>query len=469
MTEPPRTPDERPSIEVVTQGADWILGLELAGKYRVDYFVAEGGFGAVYAGVDLRLDVPVAIKILKTDALGAGTLRRQFEADFLNETRIVARLRHPHVVRVHDVGVTSAPDGAGVPWMAMEWLDGETLQQVLRRRREARLDPRMAPAQAVALLRPVLDAIAYAHEQRVAHRDLKPANIMLVPARRGPVPYVLDFGVAKAFEPSDGRAGSGETATRTPGEVGFTAAYAAIEQVTRTRTGPWTDVHALALILTELLVGRKAYEGEETPELLACAFREERPTPAHFGVDVGPLEPVLRHALSLRAGDRYPDAQRLLDAVDAALAAMGEAAPGARAGGVDPAERSAPQASMRPIERPKPPRRPARPASWADPLRERALFFTAPAVATALVALWLSASPHPGPSPAPPTATAARAPRPAVAPASPTIVVAPAPVVVTAPPPAVVAASPRPARHRDDRPAPRRRARALVIGNALPE
>ncbi len=276
--------DEHPSIEVVDDGA-WLVGVELAAKYRVDALVAEGGFGVVYAGHDLRLRVAVAIKLLKHGAAEGDTQRRAFEETFLNEARTVARLRHPNIVRVHDLGVTQAPDGANVPWMAMEWLEGATLQAELKRRRDARgTAAAMSPPQAVALLRPVIEAVAYAHEQGVVHRDIKPANIMLVPGRRGAVPYVLDFGVAKAFAPDDRRSRSGETETGAAGAVGFTAAYAAGEQIARTRTGPWTDVHALALILSELLVGHRVYEGDDQAALLVCALREPRPTPAHFGV-----------------------------------------------------------------------------------------------------------------------------------------------------------------------------------------
>jgi formylglycine-generating enzyme required for sulfatase activity len=148
------------------------------------------------------------------------------------------------------------------------------------------------------------------HRSGVSHRDLKPENIMLARTVRGTVAYVVDFGIAKVGSPED-RAGSGETATAS-GASAYTLPYAAPEQVSRMRTGPWTDVHALGLILTEALVGRRPYEGADDAELHRSVVAEERPTPARFGVDVGALEAVLARAVAYAPARRYPDATGLL-------------------------------------------------------------------------------------------------------------------------------------------------------------
>src|SRR5262249_52358349 len=155
----------------------------------------------------------------------------------------------------------------------------------------------------------VLEAIADAHESGIAHRDLKPSNIILQRGKHGAVARVLDFGIAKLFE-GDAPAASGHTATegRAPP---FSPMYAAPEQVSGTRTGPWTDVHALGLMLTELLTDAAPYPPGDKNEWYRCVFDPERPTPCRRGVDVGAWEGVLKRALAIRPSDRPPSARVL--------------------------------------------------------------------------------------------------------------------------------------------------------------
>ncbi len=277
-------------------------GTVLAGRYRVDRLVAEGGYGSVYAGHHLVLDGPVAIKVLRPDRDAP-----RHVAGFLEEARTLARLRHPNIVSVLDAGVL--PDGA-VPWIALEWCDGPTLQRALA---SGEVACPMSPRAAWELLRPVASAIAYAHGSGIAHRDLKPSNVMLARHGTALVPRVLDFGLAKTAE--DAPLPSGDTHTREPSA--FTPTYASPEQVTASRTGPWTDVHSLGLLFVELVTGRPPY-GEENP--LERAVSPERPTPRAFGVEVGDtLEGVLARALALKSGARFQSAAELISAVDAAL------------------------------------------------------------------------------------------------------------------------------------------------------
>ena len=178
-------------------------------------------------------------------------------------------------------------------------------------------------AEAWALFEPLAEALAHAHRSLVVHRDLKPANVMVVRDPAGnAVPRVIDFGVAKAFAAGDA-AGGGGTMTASPHP--FTPAYAAPEQITQARSGPWTDVHALALLLVELVTGAPPY-GRGADARLAIVD-PERPTPRARGVDVGPLEPVLAKALALRPANRFADAGALLDAARAAMAAGAAHAP----------------------------------------------------------------------------------------------------------------------------------------------
>ena len=290
-------------------------GHKIEGRYEVDQRVAVGGFGVVYKGHHRALRTPVAIKVLKVPGELNEESQREFAKGFLAEAQTLAALKHPAVVRSLDFGVTVMPAGQNAPWMALEWVEGITLREHLHARRAEVT----TPDRAFELLRPVLEAIASAHEAGVVHRDLKPANIML-PADPGdgPVSRVLDFGIAKAMKPEESAAPSGHTQTASNLSA-FSVKYAAPEQVGGLRTGPWTDVHALALILTELLVGQDPYPGKDSMEVTAAVLRPQRPTPLAFGYDVGAWEPVLARAMSFRPAERFANARELLNALEASV------------------------------------------------------------------------------------------------------------------------------------------------------
>jgi serine/threonine-protein kinase len=291
-----------------------LAGTTLDGKYRIDRVVAEGGFGFVYAAHHLTLDVPLALKVLKPNRAQSDELRAEMVAGFIAEARTTARLSHPNIARAFDTGVMpSATYPEGLPWIALEWLDGRTLESELGKRRGA---GGRSPKETLQILGPVMDAMDHAHRLGVAHRDLKPSNVMLLEERGRVVPKVLDFGIAKITEapitPS-----SGQTATKSA-LITFSPGYAAPEQVSMTRTGPWTDVHALALLVTELLSDQQVYGWSETKPILAEILASDRPTPARRGLDVGPWESILRRALSLNPAERQTSAGTLLDELTAA-------------------------------------------------------------------------------------------------------------------------------------------------------
>src|SRR5450432_747488 len=169
-----------------------LAGSTIAHRFRVERQVAEGGFGVVYRALQVALDRLVALKVLKMPFGLDGAAQVQFQEKFEAEAKMIARLQHPHIVNVHDYGIFKMPSGDLAPWMALEWLDGETLESSLARRRGR--GGRRA-AEAISLLRPVLDAVAYAHKLGIAHRDIKPANIMVVKTHAGNVLRMLDFGI----------------------------------------------------------------------------------------------------------------------------------------------------------------------------------------------------------------------------------------------------------------------------------
>ncbi|MCC6527979.1 MAG: serine/threonine protein kinase, partial [Polyangiaceae bacterium] len=291
-----------------------LLGTTIDGAYRVDGLVGEGGFGIVYRGFHLAFEHDVAVKCLKVPGHFTADAQRLFFEKFRDEGKLLSKLSSAHlaIVRVFHFGVAKSGSGALVPYLVLEWLDGRDL--------EAELAERRAPygeREAVALLRPALEAIAIAHKMGIAHRDLKPANLFITRTPTGTTLKVLDFGIAKAMQ-------EGETATRvatrtSSGFSAFSPQYGAPEQFFSKRygaTGPWTDVHALGLILTQLVTGRVALDGEEQQELYEAATSAERPTPRSRAALVSDaFEAVCARALARMPKERFQDAGELLAAL----------------------------------------------------------------------------------------------------------------------------------------------------------
>jgi serine/threonine protein kinase len=287
-----------------------LVGAVLGDTIRVERVVARGGFGLVYRGFHTGFQRPVAVKVLRLGDEHSDAVREEFHARFVKEAELIYGLAHPAIVRVLHFGVSTMPNGEAAPWMVLEWLDGVTLAQLLRDRQQ--LGP-FTRDEALALLRPAIEALAFAHAHGVAHRDVTPANLFVCQESSGPRMRLIDFGVARVMETHDAP-GAGGTATQST-ITAFSRAYAAPEQFSHSRTGPWTDVHALGLILSEMLTLRAPYPSHDNNERLMAALSLPRPTPGARGVDVGSWEPVLTRALALRPDHRYPDAQALLDAL----------------------------------------------------------------------------------------------------------------------------------------------------------
>jgi eukaryotic-like serine/threonine-protein kinase len=223
--------------------ADPLAGRLLDGRYAVTARIAHGGMATVYLALDTRLDRQVALKVMHAEL----ARDEEFVRRFIGEAKSVARLSHQNVVAVFDQG----SDGPFL-YLAMEYVPGRTLKEVLRER------GRFSPAAALDIMTGVLDGLAAAHSSGIVHRDVKPENVLLTTDGRL---KVADFGLARA------QAAVGQTRA---GLLIGTVAYLPPEQVTGDSTGPRSDVYSAGVMLFELLTGRQPFTGD-TP--IAVAYQ----------------------------------------------------------------------------------------------------------------------------------------------------------------------------------------------------
>ncbi|MEV0437472.1 Stk1 family PASTA domain-containing Ser/Thr kinase [Streptomyces spectabilis] len=231
---------------------DPLVGQVLDGRYRVDGRIAVGGMATVYRAVDTRLDRVLALKVMHpTLAADASFVER-----FIREAKSVARLAHPNVVGVFDQGT----DGPYV-YLAMEYVEGCTLRDVLRERGALR------PRAALDILEPVLAALGAAHRAGFVHRDMKPENVLIGDDGRV---KVADFGLVRAVD----------SVTNTTGTVLGTVSYLAPEQIEHGTADTRVDVYASGVVLYEMLTGAKPHSGDSPAQVLYQHLNEDVPPPS---------------------------------------------------------------------------------------------------------------------------------------------------------------------------------------------
>ncbi len=214
----------------------------IAGRYRLEARLAAGGMGEVHRAVDTVLNRPVAVKLLRDEIAG----HPDAVARFQREAQVAASLSHPNVAVVHDHG-----QHEGRWFIVMEFVDGETVEELLQR------DGRVSPEPACRLAARVADALSAAHARGLVHRDIKPGNVMI--GRDGRV-RVTDFGVAAAL--------AATTPLTRSGAVVGTPTYLSPEQARGVPVGPAADLYALGVLLFELLTGTPPYDGSAPMEVL---------------------------------------------------------------------------------------------------------------------------------------------------------------------------------------------------------
>ena len=257
-----------------------------AGRYRIRGHLGSGGMGHVYRAEHVGLNKPVALKVL-------GKRSEEYVARFEREARAIARLDHVGCVRIFDHGT----DARGIPYIAMELIDGPTLALALA-------EDSFEVSRALSVARALLVALAHAHQHGVVHRDLKPENVMFA----GPRVVIIDFGLASLSDAA-GITGNG-FAMGSP-------SYIAPERLRGEKHDARADVYAVGVILYEMLAGLRPFLGGSPQEIMTNALtRPPRPLRA-LVPDVSPaLDAVIRRALAKDPAKRFADAEDMLSALD---------------------------------------------------------------------------------------------------------------------------------------------------------
>jgi tRNA A-37 threonylcarbamoyl transferase component Bud32 len=278
-----------------------VLGTLLGGRYRLDAQIGRGGMSTVYRAFDVVLERPVAIKLMHREiAADSDQLER-----FRREARSVAQLNHPHIVTVIDAGEESSLDVGqpGSPYIVLEYVDGETLKDLIRR--EGPLEISQAIAYAIEIAR----ALGAAHERQIVHRDVKPQNV-LIGAEGGA--KITDFGIARTLT---------EEGLTMDGRVLGTTDYVSPEQALGQPVTGQSDLYSLGIVLYEMLCGEVPFRGESPVSVAMKHVREELPDVQLRRPELSAATAaVLDRAVDKDVSRRYPDAASMAGELEEVLA-----------------------------------------------------------------------------------------------------------------------------------------------------
>jgi serine/threonine-protein kinase len=269
------------------------------GRYEIRSRIGAGGMGEVYLAHDTSLDRPIALKVLPADVAAAADRMNRF----VQEARTASALNHPNIITVYEID-----EAAPVPFIAIEFVDGETLRDRLRR----------APvtiAEAIEIAVQIAGALGAAHAAGIVHRDIKPENVML---RRDGLVKVLDFGLAKLLPSVAGDGSGAQTSAPTdavyatePGLAVGTALYMSPEQARGLPVDARTDLFSLGVVLYEMIARRLPFDGSNAFERIAAMLADREPPPlSQSAADVPPeLQQIVSKALRTNRDERYQTAQ----------------------------------------------------------------------------------------------------------------------------------------------------------------
>ncbi|MCX4779692.1 protein kinase domain-containing protein [Streptomyces sp. NBC_01264] len=289
-----------------TQG-QYAGGSLAGGRYQLRDLLGEGGMASVYLAYDSALDRQVAIKTLHSE-LGR---EQSFRERFRREAQAVAKLSHTNIVSVFDTGEgvvsfanPAAADGAVMPYIVMEYVEGQPLGSVLDG--DIRQYGAMPADKALKVTADVLAALESSHEMGLVHRDIKPGNVMMT--RRGVV-KVMDFGIARAMQ-------SGVTSMTQTGMVVGTPQYLSPEQALGRAVDARSDLYSVGIMLFELLTGRVPFVADSALGMAYAHVQEEPVAPSSINRSVTPaMDALVARALKKNPNERFPTASAMLDEV----------------------------------------------------------------------------------------------------------------------------------------------------------
>jgi serine/threonine protein kinase/Tol biopolymer transport system component len=295
-----------PAVEVVARQMADETALSISqriGHYRVISLLAKGGMGDVYLAQDTRLGRKVALKLLPAEFIRDSGRVRRFE----QEARAVSALNHLNILTIFEIGEEN-----GVRYIATEYIDGQTVRELLK-------GGGLSPSAAISIAAQVAAALAAAHEAGIVHRDIKPENVML---RRDGIVKVLDFGLAKLTEHRPATVDSKAPATggvnTDPGTVLGTFGYMSPEQVRGQEADHRADIFSLGVVLYEMLSGRRAFAGDSAVEVMNAILKEEAPEFGETNMKVSlQLEKIVRRCLEKQPERRFQSASDLGFALEA--------------------------------------------------------------------------------------------------------------------------------------------------------
>lgn len=287
--------DGEPTVEAKPARADSLIGELVAGRYRVDSILGEGGMGIVYRAVHVDLDKVVAIKVLRSDmALDEIVSKR-----FVQEAKALSRIPHAHIVDVFDFGKTER----GAAYFVMEYLEGRSLREAIRRND-------LSAPEILRIARAMAEGLAAAHAAGIIHRDLKPENIQLI-TRDGDPCFVkiLDFGVAKV---------AGVSKLTRNGAVFGTPHYMSPEQAQGLTVDHRSDIYSYGIILYELFTGKLPFDADTFVRVISQQIFDPPPPleiePAR--AELGAFAPIVLGCLEKKITDRYRSFEAVIDAID---------------------------------------------------------------------------------------------------------------------------------------------------------
>jgi eukaryotic-like serine/threonine-protein kinase len=279
-----------------------LAGTVLEGAYRLVRLIGQGGMGAVYEAIQLRLKKRVAVKLMSQAAISDQISLARFH----REAEVTSKLGHPHLVNMIDFGTAES----GQPYIVMEYLEGEDLDQRLRRSK------RLPPGIAARIVAQTASALGAAHAQDVVHRDMKPGNVFLLQVPGEPeFVKVLDFGISKIKAANAKRLTSDRMVVGTPFYMSPEQATGRADDVDH-RADQW----ALACIAWEMMCGHPPFLADDVTAVMYQITRLEPPSLIKEVPDLRPeAEEVLRRALSKRHVDRYPSIREFGRAFESAV------------------------------------------------------------------------------------------------------------------------------------------------------